>query len=46
VRVFAPQIAYQGKTWLQAEAFFAPLGQDGQVFMLLAAIDVWPRDQV
>ena len=46
VRVVAPQIAYQGKTWLQAEAFFAPLGQDGRVLMLLAAVDVWPRDQV
>ncbi len=42
VRVAAPQVAYGGKNWLQAEVLLAPLGQDGRVLMLLAAVDTWP----
>ena len=43
VRV-SSRIAYQNKTWLQSEVLLAPLGQDGHVFMLFTAVDVWPAD--
>lgn len=42
IRVTTPQVRYQGKTWLQSEVLLAPLGQDGKIFMLLAAVDTWP----
>jgi hypothetical protein len=40
------RVVYQNKTWLQAEVLLAPLGQDDQVVMLLAAVDVWPANEV
>jgi hypothetical protein len=42
VRVTTSQVVYQDKTWLQAEVLLAPLGLDGRVTMLLAAVDTWP----
>src|ERR1700761_7913118 len=30
IRVATPQVAYQGKTWLQSEVLLAPLGQDSK----------------
>jgi hypothetical protein len=41
----ASRIAYQNKTWLQSEVLLAPLGQDGHVLMLFAAVDIWPVDK-
>jgi hypothetical protein len=41
----ASRIAFQNKTWLQAEVLLAPLGQAGQVSMLFAAVDVWLADE-
>jgi hypothetical protein len=45
IRVTTPQVSYQGKTWLQSEVLLAPLGQGGQILMLLAAVDTWPAAQ-
>lgn len=36
------RVAFQNKTWLQAEVLLAPLGQDDRVCMLFAAVDIWP----
>jgi hypothetical protein len=41
----ASRVAYQNKTWLQSEVLLAPLGQDGHVFMLFAAVETWPADE-
>jgi hypothetical protein len=39
------RVAYQNKTWLQAEVLLAPLGQDGHILMLFAAVDIWPANE-
>ena len=38
----ASRVAFGRKEYLAAEVFLAPLGEDGQVSMLFAAVEVWP----
>jgi hypothetical protein len=39
------RVSFQNKTWLQAEVFIAPLGQDDRVCMLFGTVDVWPIEE-
>jgi hypothetical protein len=38
----ASRVAFQGKTYLANEVLLAPMGEEGEVTMLFAAVDVWP----
>jgi hypothetical protein len=38
-------IHYQGKTWLTAEMFVAPLGEAGEPNMLFLAFDAWSQNR-
>ena len=42
---FAGRVAFEGKSWLQYEAFLAPLGEGDRIVMLFGAIETWAAAQ-